>query len=647
MASRHKLASAPHYKTNKKTHRFKRGPTGNDPNPKVTLHDDESGLEKKLKIKLEAKVIMDRINKITDDFGTMVSTAVPPPLESTAPSASASASASSSSKPSSPSSPSKPPLRRRTSAKGGEVQPTEIVKNVLTSEMQFKQFQQSKGQMTMLMVDHEKLGLEQTTVLQTIKDWFFFVRSGAADVDEDDDDLTDFTSLLEVMKETRNAVRNVENVTENTSDKLSSLFGDIKKVYNQSVDLRKDVGKTEADAAKHFEEELKKSEDLVEKLQLDWKEERATLKSKLQHTEEKISKNIKNVTGEKTHLEILVSELTKKTIELEAMNIKLETKNRIAEQIIREPMFGSSLSGGGGGDNEEKKKLEAQIKLLELKIRELMTQLTKKSERLAFLEEKHADAEQDTMMRIQAATKKAQKETRAEFEEQTRKFQEMTALVEELAGGREDADAEFRLRMESLATEHKQTMEALEAKQKEELTHYRSELTAKQIELDEMQENVDKVEEKMEKKKEDEKKGRQARASDIKQSEAKLAEANLKNEEMEAELEELKRQLKEQKEETKSLKKRALSSDSSDDPNSPKARSRNRVNSSSLAEVEGEVKEELERLRSELKEAHRKVSAIEAVGRNGNGNGNGNESVVPPGSILPEAEAMEIKKEAN
>ena len=108
-------------------------------------------------------------------------------------------------------------------------------------------------------------------------------------------------------------------------------------------------------------------------MQLDWKEERATLKSKLQHTEEKISKNIKNVTGEKTHLEILVSELTKKTIELEAMNIKLETKNRIAEQIIREPMFGSSLSGGGGGDNEQKNKLEAQIELLELKIREVRT----------------------------------------------------------------------------------------------------------------------------------------------------------------------------------------------------------------------------------------------------------------------------------
>lgn len=59
MASRHKLATQPHYKTSRKTHRFKRGPTGNNPNPKpggVSLHDDESGLEKKMKIKLEAKV---------------------------------------------------------------------------------------------------------------------------------------------------------------------------------------------------------------------------------------------------------------------------------------------------------------------------------------------------------------------------------------------------------------------------------------------------------------------------------------------------------------------------------------------------------------------------------------------------------------
>lgn len=77
------------------------------------------------------------------------------------------------------------------------------------------------------------------------------------------------------------------------------------------------------------------------------------------------------------------------------MNIKLETKNRIAEQIIREPMFGSSLGGGeGAGDAEEVKKLETQIQLLNIKIRELTTELTKKSERLSFLEEKNADAEQ-------------------------------------------------------------------------------------------------------------------------------------------------------------------------------------------------------------------------------------------------------------
>ncbi|GMH52341.1 hypothetical protein TL16_g01213 [Triparma laevis f. inornata] len=640
MASRHKLATQPHYKTSRKTHRFKRGPTGNNPNPKpggVSLHDDESGLEKKMKIKLEAKVIMDRINKITDDFGEMVTAAGLPDQTP----------ASQTPKPPSPTS-RKTILNPPSSLTGST---PSIVKTTLTSAAQFQQFQHSKGHLTTLMIDHAKLGLQQTQVLESIKDWFFMVRSGERD--EDDDDLTDFMSLLDVMKETRKAVRNVEDVTVRSNEKLGGLFGEIKKVYEKSVDLRKNDNKSEVEAKRVFEEELKKSEDLMDKLQVEWKEERAHLKSRLQNSEEKIAANIKNVTGEKSHLEILVSELTKKTIELEAMNIKLETKNRIAEQIIREPMFGSSLGGGGGaGDAKEVKKLETQIQLLNIKIRELTTELTKKSERLSFLEEKNADAEQETMMRIQAATKKAQKETRSEFEEQTRKFQEMTALMEELARGREEADAESKQQLDAQAAEHKQMLESLKATQDEELTHYRKELTAKQIELDEMQEQVDEVNGKIKKKKEDEKKGRQARATDMKQAEAQLAAANIQNETLQNEVDELKRQLQDQKEENKSVKNllvetekkteeviaeskvsgdpRNVSHDKSTDRTAPQSASDvsgpsnpanpankkhtlKRQNTSSLADVEGEVKEELERLRRELEEALKQVSEIEAL----------------------------------
>ena len=134
MASRQRLARAPHYTTRAKTpgNRFRRG-TGRSAQAqgKVILHDDESTLEKKMKIKAEAKVstiaaargteamrhniktsipaplpgkvlhtlclvplsfshtspdfspnapkqvIMERVNKITDDYGNIISEAVP------------------------------------------------------------------------------------------------------------------------------------------------------------------------------------------------------------------------------------------------------------------------------------------------------------------------------------------------------------------------------------------------------------------------------------------------------------------------------------------------------------------------------------------------------------------------------------------
>ena len=197
-------------------------------------------------------------------------------------------------------------------------------------------------------------------------------------------------------------------------------------------------------------------------------------------------------------------------------------------------MFGGSFGGAGGGSElqEQKEALEAEVEDLKAQIKKLQAELAEKNDKLSFLENKVADAEHETLMRIKQAEKKMQKETMKGFEEQNRKFQEvrinvrgakrrffphnistdanpssfscplllsslsqMSQMLDLLQSERGQEEAEHKKELDELSANLKKEMDDLKLAGKQSIDHYKEELTAKQIELDDMQEEVRSCEE--------------------------------------------------------------------------------------------------------------------------------------------------------
>ena len=241
---------------------------------------------------------MERIEKITDEYGNIISEAVPDVEDPPHAEESIRRAGQSRKK-------TDPAVKPKHAIINGKK--VEIKKTVITSEMQFQQFQQNKGKLTMLMIDHEKLGIERKEVLEALKEWFFFVRSGQ-DVDSDDegDGQSYITSLADVLKDTRGAAKLVEETTLRSNEKLGALFTGIKNVYHESVALQQDTTKKllEEDVTASFEKELRDAEFELDRVQEMWKTERSALKQKLARSEEKIAASIKVVSVEKNEVRV-------------------------------------------------------------------------------------------------------------------------------------------------------------------------------------------------------------------------------------------------------------------------------------------------------------------------------------------------------
>jgi len=139
MASRHKLAESPFYKAKKATS-ASRGKSGKSKGSiKKLLQNEQTTVEKKLALRSEAKEIMERIDKLTTEYdGSISQVVIGSPAEAKSSAANG--------------------AQNSSTSKGVENKGT-IKQHVITSEMQFKTFQQDKGRMTMIMLDHEKVRL--------------------------------------------------------------------------------------------------------------------------------------------------------------------------------------------------------------------------------------------------------------------------------------------------------------------------------------------------------------------------------------------------------------------------------------------------------------------------------------------------------
>jgi hypothetical protein len=144
MASRHKLAESPFYKAKSKSRGGGRGTKTTGKAKKVFAKNEQTSFEKKMALRSEAKEIMGRIDKLTVDYDGAVSQVV---VGSSAEAKGAQAGTSMRS------------LSNLASSKDGGVGEERgvIKQHVISSELQFKKFQQDKGRMTMIMLDHVKV----------------------------------------------------------------------------------------------------------------------------------------------------------------------------------------------------------------------------------------------------------------------------------------------------------------------------------------------------------------------------------------------------------------------------------------------------------------------------------------------------------
>ena len=146
MASRHKLAESPFYKAKSKSRSDARGAKTAGKAKKVFANNEQTSFEKKMALRSEAKEIMGRIDKLTVDYDGAVSQLI------VGSSAEAKGSNAVNGRRSSGS--------LASSKKGGVGEEKGTIKqHVISSELQFKKFQQDKGRMTMIMLDHVKVSL--------------------------------------------------------------------------------------------------------------------------------------------------------------------------------------------------------------------------------------------------------------------------------------------------------------------------------------------------------------------------------------------------------------------------------------------------------------------------------------------------------
>ena len=150
MASRRKLAvSSGHYKTKARTYSGGSSDGSVSKAKQQLSKNEETGFEKKMQIRSEAKAILGRIDKLTSEFG----------MADNKDDAKAFGSYSS---PSERASGKRNSLGSNSKTAGrGELLQGSIKQHDISSEMEFKLFQQNKGRMTMLMVDHEKVSSKE------------------------------------------------------------------------------------------------------------------------------------------------------------------------------------------------------------------------------------------------------------------------------------------------------------------------------------------------------------------------------------------------------------------------------------------------------------------------------------------------------
>ena len=141
------------------------------------------------------------------------------------------------------------------------------------------EYQHDKNKVSMLLIDHEKLGIQKNKLLNSLKDWFYFennkYQEGKAGPSEDLDDgeesegeydlyqMSYVTSLHDATADVNGAARLVGDTNEVVHKKLVGSFNRIKRLYHDSLNKTTQSTSNMSDKndennlkIKRFEEEL-------------------------------------------------------------------------------------------------------------------------------------------------------------------------------------------------------------------------------------------------------------------------------------------------------------------------------------------------------------------------------------------------------
>ena len=547
-------------KQNKKQDQKKKSPLRG--RTAINAPGEESALEKKMKLQQEAKVIMKRVAQITANFNNIISEAT---MLGEQPSSQDSGDVNFG-----PLDALENPQHRQQQSNKSQLSTasSQIAPPIpkTKADLQFLEYQVNKGKVTMLMVDHEKLGVEKSKLLNSLRDWFYFennkYQENSAPPDdgyyesESDEEKYDIyqgsyiTSLRDATADVSGAARKLGDTNEVTHKKFASTFNRIKRLYNDS--LQKSTIADNSNQSESTDYELKIRN--FEKELLDLSMELARVNESAIQERNASKKRETQINTESKHsgvqlakLETMVAELAAQVEMLEAQKNAADTKARTLEQIVREPMLAGKFGGGGNGEWEkEKNELEERLRASNLSKEAIASELTQKKLRLSALENQMADVQQNTQMLIKAAVNKAKKEGMEAVGENLRKLEAQLEECQRTSTDCQDKEKEAQ----EMAASLKSQLEGIGAEKDSEIKKLKSELAEKTTLL----ELSEKEKEKMKEKERERKKEKEASLSErnsLNESSGKIEEQNTLLKDQANEIEKLKSKIEKAKEEAK------------------------------------------------------------------------------------------------
>ncbi|GMI24236.1 hypothetical protein TrCOL_g8515 [Triparma columacea] len=448
-------------------------------------------------LRSEAKEIMGRIDKLTVDYDGAVSQLI------VGSSAEAKGSNAVNGRRSSGS--------LASSKKGGAGEEKGTIKqHVISSELQFKKFQQDKGRMTMIMLDHVKLGMEQKEVLNGLKNWFY----GLDKVDEDDggEDVTEMESyimsLSDVLRGTRAAAKKLDDHTLKSTEKLGEVMKSLRRAYNDALNPKfKTIVKGGDDGPAVEVEDPSLQIIALEKNLRDaqfelmagkeaFERERKELNKRLEKADDEVSAFLEqNNLSSSDHRE-QIHALKKKCLVLEEEKAALEVKCKRIETVSRDPTIGALFKGGtssGGALAAEKAELEEQLAEKEALIKNLRQSISDLESKMSFYKGQAADSDFGMDAKIKEAEKRAKREAAKASQEMNDLNQVLKEDVKSLKEQLSELDEGNKAKILSLVSDHERELAKLKEELKSQAEYYKAELKDRAIRMDEMEEQIGKA----------------------------------------------------------------------------------------------------------------------------------------------------------